>query len=278
MIGIQLPVLMVRKKEEVNMKRIINFILSLVCLIVITACQQDNVIKDSTYLTVTAKMPAEAWGVLSRSEGDVSDIKFHYTPNSANEIYTKEINGNSLNFTIDGLTWSDVKSGSSFYLTCKSGDVEYWGKVENPTSDNAISFGELKPRYAKLTVNVTVEGATNPTVSMTLTRPKVNENSSVEQQAIACSAETEDVVMSNDGTLVAPHNLTDNDKIQFTVNNGSPLTLKLNEVNGFSYIVGTHVTLNVTIKAYDGINLTTPSIVVDSFSDGGNQYFNGKIE
>lgn len=274
------------------MKYTVNFLLLMVWLIGMTACQQDDTVNgsanDNRPLTVTAKMPAEAWSVLSRSDDGITELTFHYTSKEGNpetaSITNYSNNEGRWSFTVPNLVWLNIQKDnnnqSTFDLTCKKTDTDSNEAVEykattTATYGEAIFFKALTPTCAKLTVEVNVTGiADDSTIKITLYRP--GDNNIYTEVAKENIAKSDNCYSAS--WLVAPHTLTDDDKVIFGVND-MEIPLLLSSANGFtSYTEGKHITLTVTL---DIKNLTPGNIVVESFTtpdDGGNKDFNGKIE
>lgn len=172
------------------MNKTINIIaavvLTLTSPLLFNACSTEYLAsetKTADYLTVTAKAPAEPFGSATRAEladGGLSglticytpangeDLLFTYTPSDA--VYNPA--GKTITFTTKGdnegnnrIVWDEInkdESGNStFYLTVNSANEErqFWGTCTT-VHGNDLSFGTLKSRFAKLTINVTIQSNT----------------------------------------------------------------------------------------------------------------------
>ena len=163
------------------MKTIRNLFVLAAMTMSITACTQDDGWQTGAdqVIAATVQTPVEGWGTLSRAlPTGYSDLTLHYTaakndaltsyPVSESGITTSNSNGNSFDFVTKGthqLVWAEVKESTPFYLLVSHDeDGAYWASVTPATHPQDYLAFELKPRYAKLTVQATITGGVSVAV------------------------------------------------------------------------------------------------------------------
>ena len=312
------------------MKTIRNLFVLAAMTMSITACTQDDGWQTGAdqVIAATVQTPVEGWGTLSRAlPSGYSDLTLHYTaakndaltsyPVSESGITTSNSNGNSFDFVTKGtpqLVWAEVKESTPFYLLVSHDeDGAYWASVTPATHPQDNLTFELKPRYAKLTVQATITGGVTVAASdfkWSLKYGKTDADATpVTAQPMKHGATTEiwepTFSSSNNNiyiasTVFAPQALTDETKeLTFTVcgqtytldietvivNRDSGAPTSRDEANGiyavgteFGYNVGEHITLNVTLNLQA---LTPGAITVTDFSAASfgsyTQELNGSV-
>ena len=308
------------------MKTIRNLFILAAMTVSITACTQDDGWQTGAdqVIAATVQTPVEGWGTLSRAlPSGYSDLTLHYTA-AKNEVLTSysvsesgitSSNGNSFDFVTKGtsqLVWAEVKESTPFYLLVSHDeDGAYWASVTPATHPQDSLAFELKPRYAKLTVQATITGGVSVAVgdiecsldyynadnTTPVTVQPMNHGTTKETWEPTFSSSDNNIYTAS--TVFAPQALTDETKVlTFTVC-GQTYTLDLetvtvdrdsgaptsrDEANGiyavgttFGYNVGEHITLAVTLNLQA---LTPGAITVTDFTAASNSYtqeLNGSV-
>lgn len=293
-------------------------LMTAVMAIVATACTQDAELptpaNDDRPLVVTASLPVQAWGVESRSDDTPIDLTLHYTASNAQEgnglqtfnITNLTLEDNSITFTTAAdsddedsprLVWSQIKSGTSLYLTAEKDGLAYWAKKDDVTHGESVLFGEMGLRKSRFTVELTVNGISDLTAAdFTLSLSGVQAPAttpSVTAQAWDCAEGDLISVELSNGT-------GDSDKLTYTADfapqtGDQKLTISYNGTNlgeitlsnidvdvnegsktANQWGAGEHITLDVTINL---TQLGKPNITtVTGFkAAGGTHDFNGTV-
>lgn len=307
------------------MKTIRNLFILAAMTVSITACTQDEGWQTGAdkVIAATVQTPVEGWGTLSRAlPSGYIDLTLHYTA-VKNEVLTSysvsesgiTSSGNSFNFVTKGtpqLVWAEVKENTPLYLLVNhNADGAFWASV-TPTAhpQDKLAF-ELKPRYAKLTVQATITGVTTVAASdieWSLNYYNTDNTTPVTVQPMkrGTTMDTWEPTFSSSNnhiytasTVFAPQALTDETKVltftvcgqtftldleTVTVNRDSGAPTSRDEDNGiyavgtdFGYNVGEHITLNVTLNLQA---LTPGAITVTDFTAASNSYtqeLNGSV-
>ena len=310
------------------MKTIRNLFVLAAMTMSITACTQDDGWQTGAdqVIAATVQTPVEGWGTLSRAlPTGYSDLTLHYTaakndaltsyPVSESGITTSNSNGNSFDFVTKGthqLVWAEVKESTPFYLLVSHDeDGAYWASVTPATHPQDYLAFELKPRYAKLTVQATITGGVSVAVgdiecsldyynadnTTPVTVQSMKHGTTKEKWEPTFSSSNNHIYTAS--TVFAPQALTDETKVlTFTVC-GQTYTLDLetvtvdrdsgaptsrDEANGiyavgttFGYNVGEHITLAVTLNLQA---LKPGAITVTDFTAASNSYtqeLNGSV-
>lgn len=310
------------------MKTIRNLFILAAMTMSITACTQDDGWQTGAdqVIAATVQTPVEGWGTLSRAlPTGYSDLTLHYTaakndaltsyPVSESGITTSNSNGNSFDFVTKGtpqLVWAEVKENTPFYLLVSHDeDGAYWASVTPATHPQDNLAFELKPRYAKLTVQATITGVTTVAASdieCSLDYYNADNTTPVTVQSMkhGTTKETWEPTFSSSNnhiytasTVFAPQALTDETKVltftvcgqtftldigTVTVSRDSSAPASVDEANGiyavgttFGYNVGEHITLAVTLNLQA---LTPGAITVTDFTAASNSYtqeLNGSV-
>ena len=308
------------------MKTIRNLFILAAMTVSITACTQDEGWSTGAdkVIAATVQTPVEGWGTLSRAlPSGYIDLTLHYTA-VKNEVLTSysvsesgitTSNGNSFDFVTKGtpqLVWAEVKESTPFYLLVSHDeDGAYWASVTPATHPQDNLAFELKPRYAKLTVQATITGVTTVAASdieCSLDYYNADNTTPVTVQSMkhGTTKETWEPTFSSSNnhiytasTVFAPQALTDETKVltftvcgqtftldigTVTVSRDSSAPASVDEANGiyavgttFGYNVGEHITLAVTLNLQA---LTPGAITVTDFTAASNSYtqeLNGSV-
>ena len=283
--------------------------------IAFTACKQDSDVPvsavDDRPLTVTAAMPISAWGVESRADGFITDLAFHYYAADGEENAAPQslevdntVEDESISFTTNvenqRLLWSKIKkenNQATFFLTATKDGVEYWA-TKTVTPGEAVTFGEMKPRKSKFTINLKVKSnlssivgsdfafalsgvknAATATVVTTQAWPCEENSSGTEYEFTDISVSDKTVSAT---ALFAPQNVGN-----LTVSYKSKVvaTITLADVAVSKDVTKRTEKANV-LKAGEHIIVSaclnlmglTPSITVEGFTaDSGSHEFNGTV-
>lgn len=308
------------------MKTIRNLFVLAAMTVSITACTQDDGWQTGAdqVIAATVQTPVEGWGTLSRTlPMGYSDLTLHYTAAKNDALTSYPVsesgitssNGNSFDFVTKGtsqLVWAEVKESTPFYLLVSHDeDGAFWASVtptEHPQDNLAF---ELKPRYAKLTVQARITGETTVAASdiecslnyynadntTPVTVQPMNHGTTKEKWEPTFSSLNSNVYTAS--IVFAPQALTDDtrelsltvcgqtftlDIGTVTVSRDSSAPASVDEANGiyavgttFGYNVGEHITLAVTLNLQA---LKPGAITVTDFYAASNSYtqeLNGSV-
>ena len=211
--------------------------------------------------------------------------------------------------------WAEVKESTPFYLLVSHDeDGAYWASVTPATHPQDNLTFELKPRYAKLTVQATITGVTTVAASdiecewslnyyntdntTPVTVQPMKRGTTMDRWEPTFSSSNNYIYTAS--TVFAPQALTDETKVltftvcgqtftldigTVTVSRDSSAPASVDEANGiyavgttFGYNVGEHITLNVTLN----MQALTPGVItVTDFSAASSgsytQELNGSV-
>lgn len=305
------------------MKTIRNLFILAAMTVSITACTQDDGWQTGAdqVIAATVQTPVEGWGTLSRAlPSGYSDLTLHYTA-AKNEVLTSysvsesgitSSNGNSFDFVTKGtsqLVWAEVKESTPFYLLVSHDeDGAYWASVTPATHPQDNLTFELKPRYAKLTVQATITGGVTVAASdIECSLDYYNADNTTPVTVLSMkhgtTKETWEPTFSSSNnhiytasTVFAPQALTDETKVltftvcgqtftldigTVTVSRDSSAPASVDEANGiyavgttFGYNVGEHITLAVTLNLQA---LKPGAITVTDFTAASNSYYTQEL-
>lgn len=169
-----------------TINKIAAVVLTLTSPLLFNACSSEYLASETgsaEYLTITAKAPAEAFGSATRAEladGGLSGLTICYTPvNGEGLLFTYSPSyavydpaDKTITFTTKGdeegnnrIVWDEINKdengGSTFYLIVNTTGEErqFWGSC-SVAHGSDLNFGTLRSRFAKLSINVTVQSNT----------------------------------------------------------------------------------------------------------------------